>query len=125
MFPCQVLLKLARQSPAVAVVLVGDNPQKNIIAWYFDPLLDQVLARLFEYFARQERLLKEPVNQLGECVAIGFKGSDMKYIENQLLVFPSGLGGVVGKINRLALEQLGHIINVGRVEVSGSKKLLS
>lgn len=49
----------------------------------------------------------------------------MKNIENQLLMFPGNLGGVVGQINRLALEQLGYIINIGRVEVRGSKKLLS
>lgn len=66
MYLCQVLLKLARQSSAVAVILVGNNPQKNIIAGDFDPLPYQVLARLFEYFARQERLLKESVNQLAE-----------------------------------------------------------
>ena len=49
--------------------------------------------------------------------------STMKNIENQLLVFPSGLGRVVGRISRLALEQLGYIVNIGRVEKKQGDRL--
>ena len=48
----------------------------------------------------------------------------MKYIENQLLMFPGNLGGVVSQVNRLALEPVSHIIDIIGVEIIGSKKLL-